>query len=355
MYINSTSDNSVDEGSAVRTTVAVFSAQKYVLDFLHEPIIKNFPGSTFFEARLDVNTAPLAAGHQVVCCFSKDNLSREVVDKLASAGVKFVAMRCAVFHNVDLRACQEAGIAVARVPNYSPSSVAEHAVAMLLCLNRNLHLANIRMHTGDYTLSGLVGYEMRSKTIGVIGTGAVGTVACRIFRGFGCKVLAYDICESDAVKALGVEYVVKEQLLRSADIITLHCPSLPSTRHIINKSSIAIMKTGAIIVNVSRGSLVETDAAIQAIESGQLGGLALDVYEHEGALFSRNWTALSPTERFKSWDREFQRLKSHPNILITPSLSFLTEEALTNIAAETVNNIREFSAGRSLTHQVQSD
>ncbi|BDA51492.1 2-hydroxyacid dehydrogenase homolog 2 [Coccomyxa sp. Obi] len=305
-------------------------ASTQVLNFLHEPIMENFPGSTFLEAQLDVNTAPLAAGHLAVCCSFSDDLSREVVDELVRAHVKLL------MYDPEIPLHKTSDVTVVHV----------RFVAM-----RNLHLAHVRMHIGDYTLSGLVGYELRSKTIGVLGTGAVGTAACRIFKGFGCKVLACDIRESDAVKALGVEYVVKEQLLRSADIISLHCPALPSTRHIIDKSSIAMMKPGAILVNVSRDSLVEMDVALEAVESGQLGGLALDVYEHEGVLFSKNWTALSPTERFKSWDRNFQKLKSHPNVLVTPRSSFLTEEALANIAAVTVNNIREFSVGRCLTHQ----
>ncbi|EIE23378.1 hypothetical protein COCSUDRAFT_28806 [Coccomyxa subellipsoidea C-169] len=345
-----------ENGTGLNTTdqskVAVFSAARYVHEFLHEPIMSNFPGSTFIEAQLDVNTAPLAAGHQVICCFVNDDLSKDVVNKLAEVGVRFVAMRCAGFDRVDVKACEQAGIAVARVPTYSPASVAEHAVAMLLCLNRNLHLAHIRMWAGDYTLSGLVGFELKSKTVGVLGTGAIGAAACRIFRGFGSRVLAHDIYESEEVRALGVEYVSKEDLLRLADVISLHCPLLPSTYHIIGAESIATMKRGAIIVNVSRGGLVDTDAATDALESGQLGGLALDVYEHEGSLFFKNWTAVTAGERFRSWDKKFQTLKSYPNVLVTPHSAFLTEQALSNIAATTVDNIEEFGAGKKLTYQV---
>ncbi|BDA47224.1 2-hydroxyacid dehydrogenase homolog [Coccomyxa sp. Obi] len=346
------SENGTGQTPTDLSKVAVFSAHRYVLDFLQKPIMDNFPGSTFIEAQLDVNTAPLAAGHEVVCCFVNDDLCKDVVGKLAEAGVKFVAMRCAGFDRVDIKACQEAGIAVARVPTYSPSSVAEHAVAMLLCLNRNLHLAHLRMWAGDYTLSGLVGFELKSKTVGVLGTGAIGAAACRIFRGFGSKVIAYDIYENEEMKALGIEYVSKEDLLRQADIISLHCPLLPSTYHIIDKTSIETMKRGAVIVNVSRGGLVDTDAAMDALETGQLGGLALDVYEHEGALFFKNWTALTPGERYRSWDKKFQMLKSYPNVLVTPHSAFLTEQALANIAATTVENIKEFSAGKELTYQV---
>ncbi|KAK9905506.1 hypothetical protein WJX75_001127 [Coccomyxa subellipsoidea] len=346
------SENGTGQDSAACSKVAVFSASRYVHDFLNEPIMENFPGSTFIEAQLDINTAPLAAGHKAICCFVNDNLSKDVVEKLAEAGVRFVAMRCAGFDRVDLKACEQAGIAVARVPTYSPASVAEHAVAMLLCLNRNLHLAHIRMWAGDYTLSGLVGFELRSKTVGVLGTGAIGAAACRIFKGFGSRVIAYDIYESEEVRALGVEYMSKEELLQQADVISLHCPLLPSTYHIIDKDSIATMKRGAIIVNVSRGGLVDTDAATDALETGQLGGLALDVYEHEGSLFFKNWTALTSGERFKSWDKKFQMLKSYPNVLVTPHSAFLTEQALSNIAATTVENLKEFSTGKKLSFQV---
>ncbi|CAL5224887.1 g7646 [Coccomyxa viridis] len=350
MYVDSAEPQTFQPTAAPR--VAVFSAHRYVLDFLEQPVMSNFPDSTFIEAQLDANTALLAAGHAAVCCFVNDDLSKEVVERLAEVGVKFVAMRCAGFDRVDVRSCQQLGIKVARVPTYSPASVAEHAVAMLLCLNRNLHLAHIRMWAGDYTLSGLVGFELRCKTVGVVGTGAIGAAAARIFCGFGAKVIAHDLYESEALKKLGVTYVSKEELLQQADVISLHCPLLPSTYHIIDKASIESMQPGAIIVNVSRGGLVDVDAAMDALESGQLGGLAMDVYEQEGALFFKNWSSVSASERYKSWDKKFQLLKSYPNVLISPHSAFLTKEALENICSTTVANIKEFQEGGKLTYEV---
>ncbi|KAK9832600.1 hypothetical protein WJX81_002765 [Elliptochloris bilobata] len=345
------SSTAAQEGSL---RICSFSAQNYVREFLEGPLRASFPNSAFFEAALDLDTAQLAGGYDAACLFVNDLASEPVIKRLAEGGVRFLAMRCAGFDKVDVAAAAEAGIRVARVPTYSPHSVAEHAVAMLLCLNRNLHHAYLRVREGDYSLSGLVGFELRTKVVGIVGTGAIGLAACQIFRGFGSRVLAYDIREDPAAVALGVEYVSKERLLREVDIVSLHCPLLPSTYHIIDAESIATMKPGAIIVNVSRGGLVDTDAACNALESGQLGGLACDVYEHEGSLFFKDWRTCQLKEGFKVWDRKFQLLKTFPNVLISPHSAFLTSEALANIAATTVENLKAFEAGLPTLNELKA-
>eukprot|EP00884_Botryococcus_braunii_P010134 jgi/Botrbrau1/19121/Bobra.0077s0034.1 len=334
--------------------VAVFSSANYVKNFFEAVLQAACPGSSFFEARLDKDSAALAAGHDVVCLFVNDDASAEVIEELASVGVKMIAMRCAGFDKVDLVAAEKWGIQVARVPTYSPHSVAEHAVGLCLCLNRNLHKAYVRIWQGDYSLSGLVGFEIRTKTIGILGTGAIGAATAQIFKGFGGKVIAYDIRENPAVTALGIPYVSKEEVLQEADIVSLHVPLLPSTYHIIDRNSIAMMKDGAMIINVSRGALVDTDAAIEALESAKLGGLAIDVYEHEGALFFSNWSAMPFSDRASTWDRRFQVLKSLPTVLVSPHSAFLTKEALDNIAATTIYNISQFAAGEELTNAVKA-
>lgn len=334
--------------------VATFSSQAYEKAFLVPAIQKAFPGSNFFEARLDAATAPLAQGYEAACLFVNDNASGEVLEQLAGAGVRFIAMRCAGFDKVDLPAAERLGIQVARVPSYSPHSVAEHAVAMLLCLNRNLHLAYNRVRSGDYSLSGLEGWEVKSKTIGVLGTGAIGCAAVSIFKGFGSRVLAHDLERNPAVEELGAEYVSREQLLRESDVISLHLPLVPSTRNILCAESFAAMKPGAVVVNVSRGGLIDTDAALDALESGKLRGLAMDVYDREGDLFFTDYTRGPFHEKRKGWDRKLSLLMALPNVLVTPHSAFLTEQALSNIAETTIENLQEFASSSELTHAVRT-
>jgi len=328
--------------------ITVFSAKQYVKDYLERPLKATFPNSTFVEAGLDVETAALAEGSEVALVFVNDVCTREVVARLAQAGVKLIALRCAGFDRVDLEACEKHGIRVVRVPTYAPASVAEHAVALMFALNRNLHIAHLRVLQGNYGLSGLVGYEMNNKTVGVIGTGAIGYEACRILKGIGCTVLAYDVFENPKVKALGIPYLSLEELLPQCHIVSLHCPLLPSTKHIINRDRIATMKEGVMIINVSRGGLIESSALFDALESGRIGALGLDTYEKEGGLFFEDFTIYETSQRMKSWDRQFKSLTTYPQVLVTPHSAFLTKEALDNIATTTINNIVNYATSQPL-------
>lgn len=332
--------------------VASFSSVQYVKDFLRPSMDTYFPLTTFIEAKLDADTARLAAGCEVVVVFVNDVLTEQVAAALASAGVKLVALRCAGFDRVDLAACAMHGIRVVRVPTYSPASVAEHAVALMFALNRNLTTSHFRVMQGNYTLSGLVGFQMKDKVVGVVGTGAIGVEACRIIKGIGCKVLAYDVRPNPLVEAMGIPYVSMEELLSKSDITTLHCPLLPSTRHLINSESMSRMKPGMMLINVSRGGLIESKALFDALENGQIGSLGLDVYENEGDLFFENFTVYEAGQRMAKWDRQFKSLLAYPQVIVTPHSAFLTKEALSNIATTTCQNIADYLMGRPLTNEV---
>lgn len=337
-----------------QTRITVFSAQQYVENYLAPPFHEaGFENLHFIDARLDSQTADLAKGSPVVCLFVNDNCNAKVVQKLAKNGVKMIAMRCAGFDRVDLKACQEHGIKVARVPTYSPTSVAEHAVSLLMALNRRLTQAYMRVQAGNYSLSPLVGSELRGKTVGVIGTGAIGVEACRIFKGIGMRVLAYDIKPNPAVEAMEIPYASIEEILPQADVVSLHVPLLPSTFEIMNKPRIAMMKQGAFLLNVSRGGLVNSEELINALERGQIGGIGLDVWENEDDLFFTDWSDMDIDVRMKYWDRKFKTLTSFPQVLVTPHSAFLTNEALANIAATTVENITEFLSGKPLTNELK--
>jgi len=305
------------------------------------------------EPRLDINSARMAEGCRAVSIFVNDVCDAKVVQQLAGGGVQLVALRCAGYDRVDVKACHEAGIQVVHVPTYSPQSVAEHAVAMMFCLNRNLHQAHVRVSQGNYALSGLVGFEMLGKTVGVLGTGAIGSHAARILKGIGCRVLAHDLNPAQECVQLGVEYLGLDEMLPQCDILTLHWPLLPSTHHIINKERISRMKPGAMLINVSRGGLVETDALCEALERGQIGAVGMDVYEDEDALFFEDWSQYTAQERMRFWDRRLKTLLSYPQVLVTPHSAFLTREALHNIATTTVSSMVDFAAGRPLRNLVQ--
>ncbi|KAL3158684.1 hypothetical protein ABBQ32_011426 [Trebouxia sp. C0010 RCD-2024] len=261
-------------------------------------------------------------------------------------------MRCAGFDKIDVEAAESLGIRVARVPTYSPHSIAEHAISLMMCLNRRLHHAHMRMQQWDYSLSGLVGFELHGKTVGVVGTGAIGLALCTVLKGFGCLVLAHDLKPNAQCQGMGVEYVYLEELLQRSDVVSLHCPLLPSTKHMISDERLAMMKPGAMLINCSRGGLIDTLALIEALESGHIGAAGLDVYEREGPLFFANLGEMELNERMHSWDRNFQILKSFPNVLITPHSAFLTQEALQSIAQTTIVNLTEFQLGQSLSYEV---
>lgn len=339
-----------------QTKITVFSGAQYVESYLGPPLQKaGFQNVDFVEARLDRHTAPLAEGSPVVCLFVNDDCDKKAVKKLAQCGVKMIAMRCAGYERVDLAACAEHGIKVARVPTYSPTSVAEHAVALLFALNRHLNIAYTRVMAGNYSLGPLVGMELRGKKVGIIGTGAIGTEAARIFKGIGMDVMAYDVRHNPAVEAMGIPYVSVEEMLPQCDVISLHVPMLPSTYHIINRPRISMMKQGCILLNVSRGGLVDSDEIMHGLESGQIGALGMDVWENEANIFFEDWTDMDLMTRMKNWDRKFKVLTSYPNVIVTPHSAFLTNEALDNIASTTISNIEEFLLGKPLTNELKAN
>ncbi|WDE02766.1 2-hydroxyacid dehydrogenase [Thalassomonas viridans] len=317
--------------------IAVFSSKPYDREYLGQYDDSGF-AMTFFEARLDTSTAAMAQGFEVVCCFVNDDLNSATIKCLQKNGVKLIALRCAGFNNVDLAAAQQAGIKVCRVPAYSPHSVAEHALALLLSLNRNIHRAFNRVRENDYSLNGLLGFDLYKKTIGVIGTGKIGSVFVRIMRGLGCEVIACDPQPDEALKSLGIPYVGLTEIWRQADIISLHCPLQQDTFHMINEQAIASMKPGVTLINTSRGALIDTQAVIRGLKSARIGYLGLDVYEEEAGLFFEDQSNLLLQ------DDVFARLLTFPNVLITGHQGFFTKEALTGIAKTTLANIRAFAA-----------
>lgn len=289
----------------------------------------------FVEARLGLDTVAAAEGCAAVCAFVNDRLDAAVLERLAQLGVSLVLLRCAGFNHVDLVAAQRLGLAVARVPEYSPHAVAEHALALLLTLIRKTHRAHARVREGNFELDGLLGFDLYGKTVGVVGTGRIGACVARIFRGLGCEVLAHDP-QPDA--SLGLRYVGLDSLLARSRVVLLQCPLNATTRHLMNTERLALMPPGAILVNTSRGAVLDTQAAIQALKSGRLGGLALDVYEEEAALFFEDRSSELIA------DDVFARLMTFPNVLITAHQAFFTEEALAAIAQTTLANAEAFAA-----------
>jgi D-lactate dehydrogenase len=287
----------------------------------------------FQPSALTASTVALAAGFPAVCLFVNDQADRAVLTQLAAGGTRVIALRCAGFNNVDLVAAHELGLTVVRVPAYSPYATAEHAIGLMLMLNRKLHRAYNRVREGNFALDGLLGFDMHGKTAGVIGTGKIGSIACRILSGFGCRVLAHDVVENPQVRAVGGTYVSLNELLANCDIITLHAPLTPTTRHLIDDSAIARMKPGVMLINTSRGALVDTRAVIEGLKSGRIGALGLDVYEEEADLFFED---LSNTVIH---DDVFARLQTFPNVVITGHQAFFTAEALRAIAETTLENI----------------
>ncbi len=291
---------------------------------------------TYLAAHLNEESVGLAAGHDCVCVFVNDVLNAAVIDGLAALGVKLIAARSAGFNHIDLEAAKRNHIAVVRVPAYSPFAVAEHAVAMILTLNRKTHRAYTRVREGNFALDGLLGFDLHGKTIGVIGTGKIGQVFAKIMLGFGCEVLAYDVAPNFSVREMGVSYQPLADVLRKSDIVSLHCPLLAATHHMINADTLAKMKPGAMLINTSRGGLVDTPAVIEALKSGHLGELGLDVYEEEAELFFEDLSSQVLQ------DDVFARLLTFPNVLITGHQAFFTTEALQGIAMTTLDNVSEF-------------
>lgn len=320
--------------------VAVFSTKPYDREYLSAANLSHNHDLTFYEPRLTPQTVPLAEGFPAVCAFVNDVLDAQVLLMLSRHDTRLIAMRCAGFNNVDLRSAEQLGVTVARVPAYSPHAVAEHTVAMILALARRLHKAYIRVREGNFALDGLIGFDLHGRTVGIIGTGKIGTVVAQIMKGFGCQILAYDIAESPEVLALGGRYVSTEELFASSDIVTLHCPLVPATHHIINEETIARMKRGAILINTGRGALVDTKAAIRGLKSGKIGSLGLDVYEEEADIFFEDLS-----DRVIQ-DDVLSRMLTFPNVLITGHQAFFTDNAMRAIAEETLANISAFEQGQ---------
>jgi len=297
-------------------------------------------GLTFLEARLDATTVGLADGFDVVVPFVNDVLDANVIAALAAEGTRLLALRSAGFNHVDLQAAEDAGLTVMRVPAYSPHAVAEFTVGLMLAVERRIHRAYARVRDGNFSLEGLLGSDLRGRTVGIVGTGRIGALVARILHGFGCELLVHDPFPDPGVAALGARSVDLDTLLRSSDIITLHCPLTPGTHHLIDADAIARMRDGVMIVNTSRGALVDTRAVIDGLKSGRIGNLALDVYEEEADLFFEDLSDRVIT------DDVFSRLLTFPNVLITAHQAFFTAEALERIAATTLDNIAAFAAGR---------
>lgn len=315
--------------------VAVFSAKPYDKTFL-DAVNKDRHQLVYLEPRLDATTAFAAEGAQAVCAFVNDHLNADTLAILAQQGIRLVALRCAGFNNVDLVAAQSLGITVARVPEYSPHSVAEHAVALMLTLNRKIHRASARVREGNFALEGLLGFDFYGKTVGVIGTGKIGLCVTRIMAGFGCKILAFAPHPNAGCVEAGATYVTLPELLSQSDIISLHCPLTPETHHMINEAAIKMMRRGVMLVNISRGAVIDTRAVIRGLKSGVIGSLGLDVYEEEDNLF---FSDLSNTVIH---DDVFARLLTFPNAVITGHQGFFTHEALSEIANKTIENISNF-------------
>lgn len=319
--------------------IAFFSAKP----FEHEPFLAAAAGRhelVFLPQRLDASTAPGAAGCAGVCAFVNDRLDAPCLEALARAGVRLVALRSAGFNHVDVDAAARLGLAVARVPAYSPHAVAEHTVALMLCLNRKIHRAYNRVREHNFALDGLMGFDLFGKTVGVVGTGKIGQCVVRIMRGFGCRVLAFDPAPCAECRELGAEYVPLNALLAGSDVVTLHCPLTPATRHLINDAALRSMRPGAMLINTGRGALIDTRALIGTLKAGRLGAVGLDVYEEEADLFFRD---LSEEVLH---DDVFARLLTFPNVLITAHQGFFTREAMANIAQTTIANADGFEAGR---------
>lgn len=319
--------------------------------------LSRYPDTVHTLARLAPETASLAAGCAVASIFVNDDASAPSIAALARAGVTHIALRCAGYDNVDLKAAAEHGITVTRVPSYSPCSVAEHALALTLTLVRSVHRAVNRMRESNFELSGLVGRQLRGKVVGVVGTGAIGVEACRIFHGVGCRVLAFDPVPNPAARSCASYVASLDALLRQSDIVSLHVPLLPSTHHMINADSLRTMKPGAVLVNVSRGALIDTGAVIDALSTGRLGGLALDVYEREASIFFEDLgeIELDDAARMRRrLDRELLLLMAFPQCIVTPHCAFLTREALDEIGRTVVANIDDVAAGRACANEVRA-
>lgn len=325
---------------------AVFDSQSYERDFFTRANAKANHELVFFDARLVAETARLAQGFPAVVVMVSDRVDAPTLELLKEGGTALVTTRSTGFNHIDLKAAARLGIKVTRVTDYSPYSVAEHAVGLLLALDRKICRAYNRTRDGNFSLDGLMGFDLHGKSVGVIGTGKIGCVFARIMSGFGCRVLGYDVARNPEFEALGGHYAEPEEIGKAADVISLHCPLTPQTHHIINTRTLAHVKPGVLLINTSRGGLLDTEAAIEALKSGRLGGLAIDVYEQEADIFFQDLSSRVIT------DDVIQRLVSFPNVIVTGHQAYFTHEAITTIIETTLENISAFAEGRKLENEV---
>lgn len=327
--------------------IALFSSKSYDADYFNPASGSYSHEITHFETRLRVRTAHLAKGFDAVCVFVNDVLDRETIRILKDHQVRIIALRCAGFNNIDLAAAAEMDIKVVRVPAYSPESVAEHALALILTLNRKTHKAYNRVREGNFSLERLIGFNISGKTVGVIGTGKIGAAFARIMHGMGCTVLAFDTYPDAKLAGRLVQYVGLEALLTRSDIISLHCPLTPETTYLVNRQTLSMMKPGAMLINTSRGALVQTNDVIESLKERHLGYLGIDVYEQEEKLFFKD-----RSEEILQ-DDQIARLMSFPNVLITAHQAFFTKEAMEQIASVTLQNLADFEADKPLANEVR--
>lgn len=327
--------------------IALFSAKAYDRDYFEQTNQQFGYKVDYYDVRLEPKTLRLAHGYPVVCAFVNDDLSRPVLAELAANGTRLLAMRCAGYNNVDLEAAKEYGITVVRVPAYSPEAVAEHSVGLMMTLNRRIHKAYQRTRDANFALDGLVGFNMFGKTAGIIGTGKIGIATLRILKGFGMRLLVSDPFQNQAALDLGAEYVDLDTLFRESDVISLHCPLFKENYHMLNAEAFGKMKKGVMIINTSRGALLNAQDAIEALKQGKIGALGLDVYEEESELFFEDKSNEVIT------DDTFRRLSACHNVLFTGHQAFLTKEALLSIAATTLNNAKAFAANEKSGNEVE--
>lgn len=327
--------------------IAFFSAHGFDRQFFDEANRAHGHDIQYLEARLTPATSALATGAPAVCAFVNDDLHEQVLTRLQSNGVRLIALRSAGFNHVDVPTAHALGLTVVRVPAYSPHAVAEHAVAMMLSLNRNIHRAHARVREGNFALDGLLGFDMHGRTVGIVGTGKIGTVVARILTGFGCRILAYDVAVNPECDEMGVQYRSLDDLWAESDIVSLHAPLTNATRHMVDAAAIARMKPGVMILNTSRGALVDAAALIDGLKSGRVGYVGLDVYEEEEQLFFRDLSAQVIQ------DDVFARLLTFPNVLITAHQGFFTTEALAAISETTLANVTAFERGRRTGNELQ--
>jgi len=327
--------------------VTFFSTKSYDERYFLEECGEDKHTLIFHEFRLNPDSAKLAAGSDAVCAFVNDQLDRATIQVLSEVGIRVIAMRCAGFNNVDLEAAEAFGLKVVRVPAYSPHAVAEHTLGLLLALNRRLYRSYNRVREGNFSLQGLVGFDIHGLTVGIIGTGTIGVEVVRLFNGFGCKVLCYDVQQNPRAVELGAQYVTLEALLSQADIVSLHCPLFQSTYHMIDAAAIEQMKHGVTLLNTSRGALIDTSAVIEGLKSGKIGNLGIDVYEEEDNLFFEDQSG----EVMQ--DDVFARLLTFPNVMITGHQAFFTSNALIQIARTTLQNLTDVEQDGCCVNEVK--